>query len=53
MNVDPACEVDKIRMNVLTAWEFYMKKAGYLEKLGKYMTDILIHVISMNENCTK
>ena len=29
MNVNPAWEVDEFRMNVLTVWEFYMKKEEY------------------------
>ena len=52
-NVDPAREVDKFRMNVLTALEFYVEKEGYLKKLSKSMTDRFMHVIGININWTK
>lgn len=53
IKVDPAWEIDEFRMNVLAAWEFYMEKEGYLEKLSMSMTDRMMHVIGMNGHWTK
>ena len=53
IKVDPAWEIDEFRMNVLAAWEFYMEKEGYLEKLSMSRTDRMMHVIGMNGHWTK
>lgn len=40
-------------MNVLTAWEYYMEKDGYLENLSMSMVDRMMNVTGMNGNWTK
>ena len=53
MNVDPEWDWDEFRMNVLTAWEYYMEKDGYLENLSMSMVDRMMNVTGMNGNRTK
>ena len=53
MNVDPEWDWDEFRMNVLTAWEYYMEKDGYLENLSMSMVDRMMNVTGMNGNWTK
>ena len=53
MDIQPTWDKDEFMMNVLSAWEYYMNKLGYLEKLSKSMHNRFMNVIGMNGHWTK
>ena len=48
MNVDPTWNTDEIWMNVLCAWEYYMDKSEYLQKMSRSAHDRLMSVLGMD-----